>query len=437
MIDSNPELHTARLGSTTLPFSQSKGDGGGPGQQLAARLLDDQRACWEQGDQKTVHDYLQQFPELAANAEALVDLLYQEVLLRKARGDVPRLSDYLHRFPNYATRLGRQFELHDVLEAGGTAKTSASRLTIGQAPAARLEPELPAIPGFQMVRELGRGGMGVVYLARQVRLKRDVVVKMIRDGSLARPEQLARFRTEAEAIAHLKHPHIVQIYEVGEVASGPYLVLEWVEGGSLADQLAGKPQPAAQTARLVETLARASHHAHQRGIVHRDLKPANVLLTCEGTPRITDFGLAKRFEGGPSATDSGLALGTVNYMPPEQACPKTEAIGPAADVYALGAILYEMLSGRPPFLGGSYLETILQVVTEEPVPPRRLQPKVPRDLETICLKCLEKKPAQRYPSAAALADDLARFLAGHPIKARPIRAWERGIKWARRQPQAL
>jgi WD40 repeat protein len=438
MIDSNPKRRTPKL-DPYLPISSSKGERGtGTGRQFAARLLDDQRARWEQGDRKTVADYLQQFPELAADPEGIVDLLYQEVLLRKARGEVPRLSDYLRRFPHYATRLGQQFDLHEFLEAGGLAKTVETRLRIGQAPTGRvgrvLEPELPAIPGYEMVRELGRGGMGVCYLARQVRLKRDVVVKMIRDGSLARPEQLARFRAEAEAIAHLKHPHIVQIYEVGEVASGPYLVLEWVEGGSLADQLAGKPQPAAWTARLVETLARASQHAHQRGIVHRDLKPANVLLTCEGTPKITDFGLAKRVASGPSATDSGFPLGTVNYMPPEQACPKTQEIGPAADVYALGAILYEMLSGRPPFLGGSHLETILKVVTEEPVPPRQLQPKVPRDLETICLKCLEKKPAQRYPSATALADDLARYLAGQPIQARPIRAWERGIKWARRQP---
>src|SRR5262249_53671763 len=193
-------------------------------------------------------------------------------------------------------------------------------------------------------------------------------------------------------------------------------------------------QPARSAACLVQTLARAIHHAHERGIVHRDLKPANVLLTSDGAPRISDFGLAKLLEGGVGLTTSGAPLGTASYMPPEQVCAQSDHVCPAADVYALGAILYEMLTGRPPFHGASATETMLQVLTADPVPPRRLQPGVPRDLETICLKCLEKTPGKRYASAQALGDDLARFLAGEPIEARPIGAWERGMKWARRRP---
>jgi WD40 repeat protein len=391
----------------------------------ASRLLDDQRARWERGERKAVEAYLEEHPELRDDPEAVVDLIYQEVLLRQERGEAARLDDYRRRFPHCEAQLRRQFELHELL--GGE-----NQGTVGSAPAA--EPPLPSIPGCEMVRELGRGGMGIVYLARQLRLKRHVVVKLIREGGLARPRDAARFRTEAEAIARLQHPQIVQIHEVGEHASGPYLVLEWMEGGSLDRKLAGKPQPARQAARLVESLARAIHHAHQRGIVHRDLKPANVLLDADGAPKISDFGLAKLLEDGPSVSAAGVPVGTPCYMPPEQARAESDPIGPAADTYALGAILYEMLTGRPPFRGGNAAETLLQVLADDPTPPRRLQPRTPRDLETICLKCLEKTPARRYASAQALADDLARFLAGEPIAARPVGAGERAMKWARRRP---
>jgi tetratricopeptide (TPR) repeat protein/tRNA A-37 threonylcarbamoyl transferase component Bud32 len=292
----------------------------------------------------------------------------------------------------------------------------------------------PVVPGYEILGVLGRGGMGVVYQARQVRLNRLVALKMILAGEHAEPEDLVRFLAEAEAVAHLQHPHIVQIYEVSQHAGLPFFALEYVEGGSLYQKLQVSPLPPREAASLVETLARAMHAAHQKGIIHRDLKPANILLDREGRPKITDFGLAKRIVGGGDLTKTGVIMGTPSYMPPEQASGQGRVVGPAADVYALGAILYELLTGRPPFKAASALDTVLQVLVEEPVPPRRLQSKTPRDLDTICLKCLQKEPAQRYASAAALADDLKRFLHGEPIQARPMGIWGRGVKWARRRP---
>ncbi len=246
---------------------------------------------------------------------------------------------------------------------------------------------------------------------------------------------LARFRVEAEAVARLQHPNIVQIHEVGQHAGSPFLVLELVEGRNLAQRLAGTPQPARQAAELVETLARAIDSAHRQGVVHRDLTPANVLLTADGRPKITDFGLAKLIIGGGDLrTQTGELLGTPSYMAPEQAASRHQAIGAATDVYALGAILYELLTGRPPFKAESALETLRQVVAHEPVAPSRLRPKLPRDLETICLKCLHKEPSHRYASAAALAEDLRRFLENRPITARRSSVVERFGRWCRRNP---
>ncbi|HEV3260827.1 MAG TPA: protein kinase, partial [Gemmataceae bacterium] len=325
------------------------------------------------------------------------------------------------------------------------SRTGAPRL------AARVtEPAPRHIAGYEIVGVLGRGGMGVVYQARQVKLNRLVALKMILAGQHAGPEQLARFRAEGEAVARLQHANIVQIHEVGEHDGQPFFSLEFVEGGSLAHKLAGVPEPPAQAARLVETLARAIEAAHQRGIIHRDLKPANVLLTADGTPKITDFGLAKHLqvepgegepgEGEPGVstagglTATGAVLGTPSYMAPEQATGKAGEMTAAVDVYALGAILYELLTGRPPFRAATVLETLEQVRTVEPVAPSRLQPKVPRDLETICLKCLEKEPGKRYPSAQELAEELGRFLRQEPIQARPVSQAERLWRWCRRNP---
>jgi tetratricopeptide (TPR) repeat protein len=294
--------------------------------------------------------------------------------------------------------------------------------------------EYPEVPGYEILGVLGRGGMGIVYQARQTSLKRLVALKMILAGSHAAPQHLARFRIEAEAVARLQHPNIVQIHEIGDRHGLPYFSLEFVDAGSLEDRLDGTPRAPRYAAELVETLARAMHYAHQQGVVHRDLKPANVLLTADGSPKISDFGLAKTMEGGDSQTKTGMILGTPSYMAPEQARGQSRQVGPATDVYALGAMLYDLLTGRPPFKAAEAMETIHQVLNQEPVPPRALQPSIPRDLETICLKCLEKDPGRRYASAQALADDLHRFLTGETIHARPATIWSRAGKWAKRRP---
>jgi WD40 repeat protein len=297
-------------------------------------------------------------------------------------------------------------------------------------PAENSPASFPQVPGYEILSELGRGGMGVVYRARHLALKRLVALKMVLPGFV----ESARFRTEAASMARLAHPHIVQVHEVGEVAGVPYCALEYVSGGSLAQKLARTPQPPREVAALVQTLALAIAHAHQRGVIHRDLKPANVLLTDEGVPRITDFGLAKQMDDPSGATQTGQVMGTPSYMAPEQAAGRTSEVGPAADVYALGAILYEGLTGRPPFTGTTTLGVLDQVLRQEPVSPRQLQPGVPRDLETICLKCLQKDPARRYASATDLAEDLRRFLAGEPIRARPAGPVERLRRWCARNP---
>jgi eukaryotic-like serine/threonine-protein kinase len=317
----------------------------------------------------------------------------------------------------------------DALFASTVSKPGIRGSSSAESPA-----ELPAIPGYQMEALIGHGGMGVVYKARHLKLKRSVAIKMMVAGLYAGQPERERFLREAEAMASLRHPHIVQIHDVGEFDGLPYFTMEFVEGGNLAQELAGMPQPARQAAALVATLAEAVQVAHESGIIHRDLKPANILLTGDDTPKINDFGLARRLEGGPSLTLSGARIGTPSYMAPEQAIGKAGAIEPSVDIYALGAILYETLTGRPPFRAETAMETERQVIAEEPVPPSRLNAKVPRDLETICLKCLHKSPPRRYATASALGEDLHRFLQGEPIAARPVGLLERSAKWVRRRP---
>jgi serine/threonine-protein kinase len=283
----------------------------------------------------------------------------------------------------------------------------------------------PTVANYEIVGLLGRGGMGVVYKARHVQLDRLVALKMVLAGPHAGPEELARFRSEAEAVAKLQHANIVQVYEVGESDGRPYLSLEFVGGGSLAQKLEGTPLPSRQAATLIATLARAVHLAHQRGIIHRDLKPANVLLTEDGVPKITDFGLAKRLDRDTGQTRSGTIMGTPSHMAPEQASGRTREITPATDVYALGAILYELLTGRPPFRAETPMETVYQVLEREAVPPRLLNCKVDRDLELICLKCLEKDAGRRYPTALALAEDLQRYLCDEPVSVRSFNMLDR------------
>jgi serine/threonine-protein kinase len=317
-----------------------------------------------------------------------------------------------------------------------------------------LDIEMPRIPGYQVEAVLGRGGMGIVYKAQHLRLNRPVALKMLLPGAYAGLEERERFLREAEAVASLRHANLVQVHDVGDHDGRPYFTMEYVEGGNLAQKLLGKPQPALQAAELVATLAEAVQVAHQSGIVHRDLKPANILLQSKAKsgnlesdhernggfrisdfiPKIADFGLARHFDSVTALTRTGDRMGTPSYMAPEQAMGKTRAIGPAADIYSLGAVLYELLTGSPPFRGETTAETELQVIFQDPVPPSRLNPRVPRDLETICLKCLAKDPPRRYASAAALADDLHRFQRGEPIAARRPGSVERLSKWVRRRP---
>jgi serine/threonine-protein kinase len=307
--------------------------------------------------------------------------------------------------------------------------------------------EPPEVEGYEVLAEVGRGATGVVYRARHRALDRPVALKMILAGPHLSPEARRRFRLEARAIARLRHPNIVQVYDVGEHAGCPYLSLELVEGGTLADRLAGAPRPPDEAARIVATLAEAVDYAHRQGVIHRDLKPANVLLgSPAGGPgrlamdelKITDFGLGKILPrpdaAGEATTETGTLLGTPAYIAPEQARGPTTNVGPGSDVYSLGAILYELITGRLPFQGASSMETLLQAVHQDPVPPSRLNTRVPRDLDTICLKCLEKESARRYASAEALAEDLRRFGRGEPIVARPVGPMRRGMRWLRRRP---
>jgi eukaryotic-like serine/threonine-protein kinase len=420
-------------------------------------LLDEQNATWQAGRRIRVEELLERDHSLKLDDEALLDLLYNEIRLRDDLGETPTLEEYQSRFPQLAGALRVQFQIHEAMRSG---KSLAGLSPDGDAVSDA--PSLPTIPGFEMLDELGRGAMGVVYKARHLRLNRPAAIKMILAGAHAGPRERARFETEARAVARLQHPHIVQIHEIGEQDGRPFFCMELVRGGNLADKLSSGPLPFGQAAELAELLGRAVHHAHEQQILHRDLKPANVLLTpcevrrgvklgsagkeCYFEPKITDFGLAKLLDQPVDATGgygTGGPMGTPPYMAPEQACqPPSDAFGKradsgrATDVYALGAILYEMLTGRPPFLAATVFDTLQQVMTLDPVPPRRLQPGVPRDLEAICLACLRKGPQKRYATALDLADDLRRFLEGKPIRERPPAPWEPALKWARRRPAA-
>ena len=403
------------------------------------------RACAEldrrlrTGESCRAEEYLASYPQLATDAESALELIYTEFVTREQLGEPSPAAEFFARFPQWRESLGRLIEVHELV---GDTQPSLAAATNTPFPFDSNGGPVDGVARgrrlgqYELLEEIDHGGMGVVFAARQLGLDRIVAIKMLRAGDFAGPHELARFRTEAEAAARLQHPNIVQIFEVGQHDGRPFLSLEFVDGGSLDKKLAGKPLPARDAAGLLETLARAMHYAHERGVVHRDLKPSNVLLqkNSEG-PKISDFGLAKRLTAAVSGhTQAGAILGTPSYMAPEQAGGRTEQVGPAADVYALGAILYEALTGRPPFQAATLLDTLEQVRTQEPVPPTRLQSKLPRDLETICLKCLEKDPRRRYASADALADDLRRFLADEPILARAVGPVERTWRWCHRKP---
>ncbi len=405
--------------------------------ELVDDLRSEQRRRWLAGDRVAAEALFEREPRLLADPDCALELIYSEVLVREELGESPQWDELTRRFPALADRLAALFEVHQALESGRLLDpTGADTPVESTAPGDDPVPaELcPIVAGYEILGELGRGGMGVVYAARHLGLKRKVALKMILAGSHAGPAQVARFRAEAEAIAQLQHPNIVQVYDVGAQDGRPFFTLELIDGGSLAQTLNGVPQPAARAAGWVRTLALALDAAHRKGIIHRDLKPSNILLANDGTLKITDFGLAKSLGGDADLTRSELVLGSPSYMAPEQAGGAAKQVGPAADLHALGAILYELMTGRPPFRAATVLETLEQVKTAEPVRPGRLQPGLPRDLETICLTCLRKEPAHRYATAAALAEDLRRFLLREPILARPSGPSERAWRWCRRKP---
>jgi WD40 repeat protein len=361
------------------------------------------------------------------NPDADLDEVIATYLKGAEAGVAPSQHELLARYPAFAADLAEFFADQERLQC--LAEPVREAVT-GVPPAGTM---VRYFGDYELLEEIARGGMGVVYRARQVSLNRVVALKMILAGQLAAPEDVQRFRREAEAAAHLDHPHIVPIYEVGEHDGQHYFSMKLIDGGSLAGRQL--PLPGWQAAQLLATVAGAVHHAHQRGILHRDLKPGNILLDAQGQPHVTDFGLAKRVEGDEPHTRTGGIVGTPGYMAPEQARSE-KTLTTATDVYGLGAVLYELLTGRPPFGADTPLETLLQVREQEPQRPRVLNREVGRDLETVCLKCLEKEPPRRYGSAEALADDLERWLAGEPVRARPSTRVERLAKWARRRPAA-
>lgn len=400
------------------------------------RWCDEFESGWQEDSKPPIESFLNQCPP-ELQIYLLPELLALELDYRLERGEIPSVEEYLQRFSTHHELIEKAFENQaafcETHRFGSTRDPRLPPIPTPQIRAPQRNLVGTRLGKYELLAELGRGGMGVVYQARQEDLSRLVAVKMLLTGPHAQQQDLEYFRREAEAVARLQHPNIVQVFDVGDHDGLPYFSLEYLERGPLSRQLDGTPQSPSSAAELIATLARALHHAHERGVVHRDLKPGNILLAADGTPKITDFGLAKRLDN-QSHTVTGSVLGTPSYMAPEQASGDTRRIGAAADVYGLGAILYELLTGRPPFRGETPWDTVAQVLSDEPVPPTQLQPKVPRDLETICLKCLQKEPGRRYTTAADLAADLARFQAGEPIHARPVNAAERALKWARRHP---
>ena len=379
-------------------------------------LLEDQRKRWRSGERTPVEAYLQRRPELGENENLVLDLIYNEVLLREELHEAPHADEYVRRFPQHADAIRRLLTLHEELKSHRTTPVITRPDPPGPKQRRRPPPrQLPQIPGYEIVAFIDGGGQGDVYQARHVRLDRPVALKVLRASGEGDGRQLARFHREGRLSARLDHPNIVRIFDYDEYQGYLYFCMEFLEGGSLKERLDDGPLDPNPAATLLATLADAVHYAHERGIIHRDLKPANVLYTRDGVPKIADLGLAKHLDGETTElTDSRAILGTASYMAPEQAAGKSKHVTAATDVYALGAILYSVLTASPPFKSDDWLDILIQVRTRAPEPPSRLRQGVPPRLEHICLKCLEKEPEKRYPSAAALADDLRCFLDGGP-----------------------
>jgi WD40 repeat protein len=382
--------------------------------ELVDQASDAFEAAWRGGGPRPrIEDFWTATDEPARSA-LLRELVAAELELRRSAGEHPEPAEYLGRFPGSAEALRALFDSTEPAAVADAARP------------------VPCIPGYVIIEELGRGGMGVVYRARQERLGRIVALKMILPTDQGSSEAIGRSVAEARLLARLKHPHIVEIYQVGDHDGRPYLELEYVEGGSLAARLHGSPWPARAAAELVRAIATGTGAAHRLGIVHRDLKPSNILLAADGTPKITDFGLAKGMGVETGLTRSETIIGTPAYMAPEQAKGQGRHAGPATDIHALGVILYELITGLPPFRAATALETLERIRSAEAVTPSRFEPKLPRDLETICLRCLEKEPHKRFATAEELADELGRFLDGQPIRSRPIGRGTRLVRWCLR-----
>lgn len=434
-----------------------------PRSEISDKLLQRQDADWARGVRTSVEQLIHEIPELRGQTELLLDLIHNEFYLRIKYGEVPEISDYQQRFPDQADALRMQLELDHVLFEESTEFTERGLVDTTTS---------HRIGRYEIQLKLGEGGTGVAYKAWDPLLRRVVALKLLKSGRYASSQELARFRTEAEAIARVKHQNVVQVYDVGEVAGEPFIAMEYCAGGTLADRLHVSPLTPLDAARVVLSIANGIVAVHQMQIIHRDLKPANVFLqstehaTIHGdstanhavdqtdfsivaslntadqasvnrltaTPKVSDFGLAKLVDSDDHHTRTGMLLGTPAYMAPEQAFGKLLDVSPAVDVYALGAILYECLTGGPPFRGSTAAETLDQVRSREPTPIRQLQPNVPIDLQTIALKCLSKEPRQRYVSVEAVATELGRFLNQQPILARPISRGERLGRWCRRNP---
>ncbi|MFA5190497.1 MAG: serine/threonine-protein kinase [Verrucomicrobiia bacterium] len=369
-----------------------------------------------------------------SNDDALATAL-DSYLAELQAGRKPDRASFLARHPELAATLDCVEALNHLAPPPSSAHAETIDSSIGgQTPRQPKSEPFADFGRYDLLEEIGRGGMGVVYRARQKELDRVVALKIILAGQLASPEVVRRFLAESRAAARLQHPNIVRVFEAGEFQGRHFFAMEYVAGSNLAALARRGPLDPVDAARLVCTVARAVEHLHSQGIVHRDLKPSNILLDEKGRPFVTDFGLAKLLDAQSQMTQSGVIAGTPSYMPPEQAAGRVAEIGPRSDVYSLGAILYELLAGRPPFQAESPLDTLVQVIESEPTLLRDVNPRAPRELELICQRCLEKSPDARYASAAALADDLERFLKGDAIEARPHGVWQQARRWARREP---
>ena len=398
-------------------------------------LLDKQQKCWNDGDPVSIEDLLEDSPEVGQNSDAIVDLIYSEVLLRESHGECPAKAEYLDRFPNCRELIERQFQLHSALGPSkdrppvdqSAVSTRTGAKTLGVSPQ---EIALPPndLPGFELAERLGRGGSGVAWRARDLNLERSVAIKFLHESENDRGTE--RLVHEAAAAAKLVHPSIVQIFQVGKSSGVPFLVMEYVDGGSLAEKLRSGPLSVESAVSLVSEIGQALVHAHSKDVIHRDVKPGNILLSKTGKAQICDFGLARKLDAEQSLHETGDIVGTPAYMSPEQA--RGDRADARSDVYSLGAVLYETLSGRSPFQAANPWEILYLVNSTDPVPLRQLNPALPADLETISQKCLEKNPDRRYQSAEELVDDLKRFSENKPILARPVGTLQKFFKWCRR-----